>query len=73
MTANNINLIGSNVEIIVDFFDDIEGYYVCRTAQNSPDVDFYVLLDHTEKVEEGNIYKVKLKDYIFGFFKGEVL
>ncbi len=73
MTANNINLIGSNVEIIVDFFDEIEGYYVCRTAQNSPDVDFYVLLDHTEKVEEGNIYTVKLKDYIFGFFKGEIL
>ena len=72
MHANNINKIGDNVEIIVDFFDEFEGYYVCRTSQNSPDVDFYVLLDSSQKVEPGKIYTAKITDYIYGFFKGEI-
>ena len=73
MTANNINLIGDKVEIIVDFFDEDEQYYVCRTSKNSPDVDFYVLLDKTCDVCVGEFYTARLTEYLYGFFKGEVI
>ena len=73
MTANNINKIGEKVEIIVDFFDQDEGYYVCRTMSDSPDVDFYVLIENSNNIKVGEFYTAKLKDYIFGFFKGEII
>lgn len=73
MNANNINRIGEKVEIIVDFFDEDEQYYVCRTAQDSPDVDFFVILDPNANVKIGEFYSVKLKEYLFGLFKGELL
>ncbi len=73
MNANNINQIGNIVQIIVDFFDEDEGYYVCRTMQNSPDVDFYVLIDANSNVQVGEIYTAKLTDYLYYFFKGELV
>lgn len=72
MTANNINLIGQEVEIIVDFYDEIEQYYVCRSSKNSPDVDFYVLVNNKE-LTSGQFYKARLTDYFDGFFTGEVI
>ena len=73
MNANCINRIGEKVEIIVDFFDQDEGYYVCRTKNDSPDVDFYVLIDSSNKLTAGEFYTAKLKDYFFGFYKGEII
>ena len=73
MTANSINKIGDNVEIIVDFFDDVEQYYVGRASNQSPDVDLFVLLDASSNVKPGEFYNVRITDYMFGFFKGEVI
>ena len=73
MNANNIEMIGNKVEIIVDFYDEEEQYYVCRRQTDSPDVDFYLLLDASSKVKIGEFYKVKITNYIEGFFKGEVI
>ena len=73
MTANNINLIGTDVEIIVDFFDPDEQYYVCRSSKNSPDVDFFVLLSAESNVKTGEFYKARLTNYFDGFFTGEVI
>lgn len=73
MHANNINRIGQKVEIIVDFFDEDEQYYVCRTGQDSPDVDFMVLLNSNQDVKIGEFYNVVLTDYIYGLFKGELI
>lgn len=73
MNANNINRIGEKVEIIVDFFDQDEQYYVCRTSKDSPDVDFYVLIEPSQNIRVGEFYNVKLKEYLYGFFKGELI
>lgn len=73
MNANNINKIGQNVEIIVDFFDEDEQYYICRTSKDSPEVDFMVLIPANSNINVGEFYNVKLTDYIAGFFKGEVI
>lgn len=73
MNANNINRIGQNVEIIVDFFDEDEQYYVCRTSQDSPEVDFVVVVDASANLRVGEFYNVKLTEYLFGTFKGEIV
>lgn len=72
MNANCINKIGTKVEIIVDFFDEDEQYYVCRTKEDSPDVDFMVLLDANQKVQIGEIYNATLTGFNAGLFKGEI-
>ena len=68
-----INKIGEKVEIIVDFYDQYEGYYVCRTMGDSPDVDFYILIDYSPNIKVGEFYTAKIKDYFYGFFKGEII
>lgn len=72
MTANNINLIGTYTEAILDFYDPEEHCFVGRTMQNAPEVDFGIIIDDCYNVEVGNIYKVKITGYEYEFFKGEV-
>lgn len=70
---NNLSKIGRTEEIVVDRFIPEEGYFECRTAQMSPDVDFCVKLDSSEKVEAGKFYKVVLTGFEDYFFTAKVL
>ena len=60
---NNRAKIGSVCEVVIDRFVSSEGYFEARTSQMSPDVDFYVRLDSSEKVEIGKFYNVELTDF----------
>ena len=73
MNANNINLIGQETDVIIDYFDDDSNVFVGRTNQNSPDVDFYIIFDDSDKIKAGEIYKAKITEYMNGIFKGEIL
>lgn len=63
--ANEINKaqIGKIVEILVDEFDSENGYYVARTQQQSPNVDFNVIIDCNENLTIGEFYQVKILDF----------
>lgn len=73
--ANELNfaLVDSDCEVIIDYFDYENGYYVGRTKSNSPNVDFYILFDNVNKIMLGNIYIAKITSYINGVFRGEIL
>ena len=64
----NLTKIGNNVEIIVDSFDPVSGFFEARTNQMSPNIDYYVKIPSTENIKVGNFYNVTLvdfKDYYF--------
>ncbi|MBE7082459.1 MAG: 30S ribosomal protein S12 methylthiotransferase RimO [Clostridiales bacterium] len=71
--ALNIDIIGQAVDVIVDAYDDEVGYYIGRTQQNSPEVDFVVLLEENPNIKYGEIFKAKITDYTMGVFKGEII
>ncbi len=73
MTANNINKIGEVTQVIIDYFDQDVGFYVGRTSQNSPDVDFYIFFEETPQIKIGEIFTAKIVDYYNGIFKGELI
>ncbi len=73
MNANNINRIGSITPVIIDYFDCEYGYFVGRTNQNSPDVDFYIYFEDNPKIKVGNIYQAKIIGYYNSMFKGEII
>ena len=69
---NNLSKLGRVEEVVVDGFNPEEGYFECRTAQMSPDVDFLVKLDSSEKVEIGSFYKVVLTGFENYFFTAKL-
>lgn len=73
MNANNINLIGSQTQVIIDYYDNDVGCFVGRTIQNAPDVDFYIFFDGSSSIKVGEIYNAKIIDYFNGIFKGELI
>ena len=73
MNANNINLIGTHSQVIIDYFDDELGYFVGRTSQNAPDVDYYIFFDNSPSIKVGEIYQARLENYLSGIFKGDIL
>lgn len=63
--ANKINekMIGEEVEVLVDSFNQESGYYEARTNKMSPKVDNFVNLECHPDIKIGEFYKVKLIDY----------
>ena len=59
----NLTKIGNNVEIIVDSFDPVSGFFEARTNQMSPNIDYYVKIPSTENIKVGNFYNVTLVDF----------
>ncbi|MBO7528083.1 MAG: 30S ribosomal protein S12 methylthiotransferase RimO [Clostridia bacterium] len=72
MNAININKIGGTYDAIIDIYDDEEKVYVARLSEDSPDVDFIVLIEATSELKIGEIYKVKVLNFIDNIFLGEV-
>ena len=71
--ANNMSRLGQVVQAIVDKFDENTGFYVGRDQFSSPTVDFEILIKDNNSVQIGNIYNVKLVDYINLDFVGEIV
>lgn len=73
MNSNNINLIGSTQKVIIDYFDVETGYYLGRTSQNAPDVDFYIFFEDDPRIKVGSIYTARILGYFSEIFKGEII
>lgn len=73
MSENNVNLVGAETKVIIDYFDNTTGYYIGRTNQNSPDVDFIITFDETPNIRVGEIFNAKIVSYNNGIFKGEII
>ena len=73
MNENNVNLVGTETKVIIDYFDNTTGYYIGRTNQNSPDVDFIITFDETPNIRVGEIFNAKIVSYNNGIFKGEMI
>ena len=70
---NNMSRLGQVVQVIVDRFDENIGCYIGRDQFSSPTVDFEILIKDNNNVQIGNIYNVKLVDYINLDFVGEIV
>lgn len=58
---NNENMIGKNVDVIIDF-NSFEGYYIGRTQFDSPEVDNEVTIYTDKQLKLGNIYNVTITE-----------
>ena len=72
MNAININKIGGIYDTIIDYYDEENSYYIGRFQEDSPEVDFNVLIEDGKNLQVGEIYKVKVTDYTDSVFIGEV-
>ena len=69
MSKNIVNSIGSEVEVLVDAFDDLKGIYIGHTQKQSPGVDFGVEVDG-ENIKVGDYVKVKILTFDGSNFGG---
>ncbi len=56
-------MIGQEIEVLVDSFNQETGYYEARSNKMSPKVDFYINLESDNQIQIGNFYIVKIIDY----------
>lgn len=72
--SDELNLLKVNkVEtVVIDRYDETTGKFLARTQNNSPEVDFYIILD-TQDLQIGKFYDVKITDYINHTFYGEII
>ena len=69
---NLLSLIGSEVEVLVDEFDENDGFYVGHTNFLSKAVDFNIkMLDN--RLSIGDFVKVKITDFDGENLRGDVL
>ncbi len=69
--ANDI--IGNQIEVLVDYFDEKSGEF-CSHGQNlSPSVDFGVRFVDNGNIKVGDFVKVKIYDFDGSDYKGEII
>ncbi len=59
----NFAKLGNVKEVLIDAFDEKNELYYAHDNDNSPDVDFQILIYSKQKLKIGNFYKVELIDY----------
>ena len=69
----NRNRVGQVVKVLIDKFDETNGFFIGRDEFNSPEVDFFIEIEDNGNVECGKFYNVKIIDYADKIFKGEIL
>ena len=69
-TAKAKEKIGKVFKVLVDYFDENEGYYVGHTEFLSPTVDFGVKIEDNKNVEAGKFVDVKFVGFDGQNFKG---
>ena len=67
---NNITKIGEVHKAIIDYYDEVNNYFVARTEFCSPDVDFCVIIK--DEVKVGEFYNVEIVDISPIGYKGVV-
>ena len=72
--ANELNKarVGQIVRILIDYYDDSNGFYYGRDEYQSPQVDFIFEVEDNNKIECGMFYNIKIIGYNNGVFKGEI-
>lgn len=66
-------MMGQEIEVLVDYFDESTGEYVGHSQKLSPLVDFGVRFVDNGNINCAQIIKVKIYDFDGSDFKGEVL
>lgn len=66
-------MMGQEIEVLVDYFDENTGEYVGHSQKLSPLVDFGVRFVDNGNINCAQIIKVKIYDFDGSDFKGEVL
>lgn len=66
-------LLGNEIEVLVDFFDQQTGEYCAHSQNLSPTVDFGVRFVDNNNVTVGDFVKVKIYDFDGCDFKGEIV
>lgn len=72
--ANNKNkeMIGKEVEVLIDSFNKETGFYEGRTNKMSPNVDFYINVEDDPQIIVGEFYKVIINSYENYAFTGKL-
>lgn len=73
MDEYNAGLIGKNMEVLVDGYDEEQEQFFGRTYADSPDIDGRVWISSQEPVREGQFVMVKIDGTIDGDLSGYVL
>lgn len=60
---NNQKLIGQEVEVLIDNFNQETGYYEARTNKMSPKVDYFINVEFDSDIKIGEFYTVKILSY----------
>jgi len=67
------NMIGEKIEVLIDYFDENQGEYVCHSQKCSPLVDFGVRIVDNNIVKVGDFVTVKIYDFDGCDYKGEIV
>lgn len=73
MTNKALDLIGQEVEVLVDYFDETTGEFCGHTQKLSPLVDFGVRFVDNGSIKICDFVKVKIYDFDGADYKGEIL
>ncbi len=73
MTNKAKAMINQEIEVLVDYFDEMTGEYCAHSKNLSPTVDFGVRFIDNNKVKNGDFVKVKIYDFDGNDFKGEII
>lgn len=68
-----INLMGQEMEVLVDNFDETTGEFVAHSQNLSPMVDFGVRFVDNGYIKTSTFVKVKIYDFDGSYLKGELL
>ena len=73
MTDKARALIGTDVEVLVDYFDEQTGEYCGHSQKLSPTVDFDIKFVDNGNVRVGDFIMVRLTDFDGSGFKGGII
>ncbi len=68
-----LNVLGHEMQVLVDYFDESTGEFVAHSQKLSPTVDFGVRFVDNGNVEISSFVKVKIYDFDGSYLKGEIL
>lgn len=60
MAQKQAQMVGKTIEIIIDDVDGENGLFIARSVYDAPEIDGEVYIDYTDKVQIGDIVKVKV-------------
>lgn len=71
--SNNEKLLGKEMLVICDGIANAKNFYVCRSEQNSPEVDAVIYVYSTKPLKAGEFYKIKITEVVGIDLQGELV